>query len=69
MAGRAGLSKAFCDPTVIPGGRNYNDLPRPGFRRVGIGIKRLGIGGARRDRTADLNTASVALSQLSYGPT
>src|SRR5690625_4828926 len=25
-------------------------------------------GGARRDRTADLNTASVALSQLSYGP-
>jgi hypothetical protein len=27
-----------------------------------------GIGGARRDRTADLNTASVALSQLSYGP-
>ena len=23
-------------------------------------------GGARRDRTADLNTASVALSQLSY---
>ena len=27
------------------------------------------IGGARRDRTADLNTASVALSRLSYGPT
>jgi hypothetical protein len=27
------------------------------------------IGGARRDRTDDLNTASVALSQLSYGPT
>lgn len=26
------------------------------------------IGGAKRDRTADLNTASVALSQLSYGP-
>ena len=26
------------------------------------------IGGARRDRTADLYTASVALSQLSYGP-
>ena len=25
-------------------------------------------GGARRARTADLNTASVALSQLSYGP-
>src|SRR5690554_3723587 len=28
----------------------------------------LEIGGAKRDRTADLNTASVALSQLSYGP-
>ena len=29
----------------------------------------LGIyGGAKRDRTADLNTASVALSQLSYSP-
>ena len=25
-------------------------------------------GGAREDRTPDLNTASVALSQLSYGP-
>ena len=25
-------------------------------------------GGARRDRTADLNPASVALSQLSYSP-
>ena len=29
---------------------------------------RLDFGGARRDRTADLNTASVALSQLSYSP-
>ena len=27
-----------------------------------------GIGGARRDRTADLYNAIVALSQLSYGP-
>jgi hypothetical protein len=26
------------------------------------------FGGAKRDRTADLNTASVALSQLSYSP-
>tara|TARA_B000000437_G_scaffold174421_1_gene130321 strand:- start:669 stop:779 length:111 start_codon:yes stop_codon:yes gene_type:complete len=25
-------------------------------------------GGAKGDRTPDLNTASVALSQLSYGP-
>lgn len=28
----------------------------------------LEFGGAERDRTADLYTASVALSQLSYGP-
>ena len=38
-----------------------------------MGLKALvllgGYGGARRDRTDDLNTASVALSQLSYGPT
>ena len=26
------------------------------------------IGGAKGDRTPDLNAASVALSQLSYGP-
>ena len=26
------------------------------------------IGGAERDRTADLHVANVALSQLSYGP-
>ena len=26
------------------------------------------VGGARRDRTADLYNAIVALSQLSYGP-
>ncbi len=30
--------------------------------------RKIRLGGARRDRTADLNTASVALSQLSYGP-
>lgn len=28
----------------------------------------INFGGAKRDRTADLNTASVALSQLSYSP-
>lgn len=27
-----------------------------------------GFGGAERDRTADLDVANVALSQLSYGP-
>ena len=32
-------------------------------------FKKLFVGGAKRDRTADLNTASVALSQLSYSPT
>ena len=30
--------------------------------------KTICIGGAKGDRTPDLNTASVALSQLSYGP-
>lgn len=33
-----------------------------------INKEQLLIGGAKRDRTADLYTASVALSQLSYGP-
>ncbi len=32
-------------------------------------IVRLGLGGARRDRTADLLHAMQALSQLSYSPT
>ena len=32
------------------------------------GVRRLSGGGAKRDRTADLLTASQALSQLSYGP-
>ena len=32
------------------------------------GFPRVFDGGAKRDRTADLYTASVALSQLSYGP-
>jgi hypothetical protein len=33
-----------------------------------LAIPGLVYGGAKRDRTADLHTASVALSQLSYGP-
>ncbi len=33
-----------------------------------LAISGLLSGGAKRDRTADLHTASVALSQLSYGP-
>ena len=32
------------------------------------GSSRIQVGGPERDRTADLHTASVALSQLSYGP-
>ena len=32
-------------------------------------IFRVGLGGARRDRTADLLHAMQALSQLSYSPT
>ena len=37
----------------------------PGFYSRNLQVV---IGGAKRDRTADLNTASVALSQLSYSP-
>gem|GEM_PF-1900008 len=42
---------------------------RPARKRAfcDVEIQRF-IGGAKRDRTADLNTASVALSQLSYSP-
>ena len=32
------------------------------------GLRTAGVGGARRDRTADLLLAKQALSQLSYGP-
>ena len=31
-------------------------------------VMKEGVGGARRDRTADLVIANDALSQLSYGP-
>jgi hypothetical protein len=45
-----------------------NDDPYPPLNiKIMIGVS-INFGGARRDRTADLNTASVALSQLSYGP-
>ena len=52
-------------------GRNPVRRPRPAriSRRppsVCVGLRR--SGGARRDRTADLYNAIVALSQLSYGP-
>ena len=42
-----------------------------GNRKAGnrnVAIPGFVSGGAKRDRTADLHTASVALSQLSYGP-
>ena len=35
---------------------------------VTIAVTRLFVGGDKRDRTADLLTASQALSQLSYTP-
>src|SRR5690606_18591300 len=47
--------------------------PRPlddgGEEPLSVLSSRAGIGGARRDRTADLLHAMQALSQLSYGPT
>lgn len=42
--------------------------PRKKRARNESGLTFIESGGARRDRTADINTASVALSQLSYGP-
>ncbi len=40
--------------------------PLKGTASIASGFIR--FGGARRDRTADLYNAIVALSQLSYGP-
>ena len=37
-------------------------------KKTGHNVPGFQYGGAKRDRTADLHTASVALSQLSYGP-
>ena len=57
-----GVPKGIRTPVAAVKGRS----PRPlDDGDTGLNQK---IGGARRDRTADLNTASVALSQLSYGP-
>ncbi len=64
--------KRLCSITLISAG--YRSLPAV---MVGSAEKDKGPanralmkdGGARRDRTADLYNAIVALSQLSYGPT
>ena len=46
-----------------------DDLPAPAMPINDIDFFILKtIGGAKGDRTPDLNAASVALSQLSYGP-
>ena len=55
---------------------NYTTSHAFGFRSVDSASRRSSFafsktrrfGGARRDRTADLYNAIVALSQLSYGP-
>ena len=57
-----GVPKGIRTPVTAVKGR----CPRP-TRRWGHCFNRQ-ICGVRRDRTADLNTASVALSQLSYDP-
>ena len=49
-------------------GENLRTRTSGSFRTSSDGLGR-GIGGARRDRTADLLHAMQALSQLSYGPT
>ena len=58
-----GVPKGIRTPVVAVKGR----CPRP-TRRWGPGRFGVGLGGARRDRTADLLHAMQALSQLSYSP-
>ncbi len=41
---------------------------KTGHKKTGRQAPGFGNGGAKRDRTVDLYAASVALSQLSYGP-
>ena len=59
----------MCDARARPGPastRNKDAIPE-----IGTGWDEPGrrLGGAERDRTADLRVANAALSQLSYGPT
>jgi hypothetical protein len=60
-------------PVLRPHGRarlarRYWDAVLKDHRPPDQVVRRLSGGGAKRDRTADLLTASQALSQLSYGP-
>ena len=53
------------------GNRSYGKVtgpPAPRLRRTTIRRYAAKVGGAKRDRTADLLNAIQALSQLSYGP-
>ena len=56
------VSRHVTDTTTIKRDSNFDLNIRSWATRLGE------IGGARRDRTADLYNAIVALSQLSYGP-
>ena len=49
-------------------GKLSSNIMPCGFNRM-ASFTTLDFGGAKRDRTADLLTASQALSQLSYSPT
>jgi hypothetical protein len=59
-----GVPKGIRTPVTAVKGR----CPRP-LDDGDAGQIKVGLGGARRDRTADLLHAMQALSQLSYSPT
>ena len=59
-----GVPKGIRTPVAAVKGQ----CPRPLDDGDNVFCPKLLFGGARRDRTADLYTASVALSQLSYSP-
>ncbi len=58
-----GVPKGIRTPVTAVKGR----CPRP-LDDGDLGLPAVLFGGARRDRTADLYNAIVALSQLSYSP-
>ena len=55
-------------PSAIIGRPVWSAAAKPRQRQDITSPIALAIGGAERDRTADLRSAIAALSQLSYGP-
>jgi hypothetical protein len=67
---RSGVPRGIRTPVAAVKGRCPRPLDDGDVATRVLPAKHVGLnGGARRDRTADLYNAIVALSQLSYGPT